>query len=408
MRRVGTFFLFLASSVFACTLPVCAHAQRADKGSKTFKAPPTIYDFLADDKFFMARKPAFKVTATLIEHWVGPDVPECMVRVFACAPPELPGQKVSTRLSIVDGDPKWKAEEMTERSFGKRPMLVLDIPSQELSLEKGVSFQKVYVGTTYARTLLACQQDVVACRNRVGEKNLEDSLKRAVPRAALVRSRKHDQSYVPQLTDEERKRYLASSPFMDYDNPEFIKWMDKPELKRKEPKGAMKREGAMKFAHRVFAYFVNNGKYIGGPPNHRPSYTCIQEPGGLASDCGGLSLLFVAVMRANGVPARILFGRWAISQTDGDPQFHVTAEFFVEKCGWVPVDISGTIVHKPKSPDAYFGWTDGTLIAFHEDTDLEPDKDFRFAFAQYLLIKWPPGKFSLVPSKSSWKVQRSP
>ena len=31
------------------------------------------------------------------------------------------------------------------------------------------------------------------------------------------------------------------------------------------------------------------------------------------------------------------------------------AEFFVPKSGWVPVDISGTLVHKPNDPNALFG-----------------------------------------------------
>jgi hypothetical protein len=37
-------------------------------------------------------------------------------------------------------------------------------------------------------------------------------------------------------------------------------------------------------------------------------------------------------------------------------------EFFVEKCGWVPVDLSGTIMHKPKNPYAFFGNHDGGFL----------------------------------------------
>ena len=40
------------------------------------------------------------------------------------------------------------------------------------------------------------------------------------------------------------------------------------------------------------------------------------------SDCGGLSCAMVAVLRANGVPARLLQGRWAQSQTTGDKASH--------------------------------------------------------------------------------------
>ena len=88
----------------------------------------------------------------------------------------------------------------------------------------------------------------------------------------------------------------------------------------------------------------------------------------------------------------------------------VWAEFFVEKSGWVPVDIAGTIVHKPKDPNAFFGNSDGKFLAFHVDTDLQPAKGFGHAWAQYPLLQWSGAgdfwKEHRVTSK--WDVTRQP
>jgi hypothetical protein len=53
------------------------------------------------------------------------------------------------------------------------------------------------------------------------------------------------------------------------------------------------------------------------------------------------------------------------------------AEFFVDKSGWVPVDIAGTVFNKPKDMHALFGSTDGQFLTFHINTDLQPAKEFR-------------------------------
>ncbi len=92
------------------------------------------------------------------------------------------------------------------------------------------------------------------------------------------------------------------------------------------------------------------------------------------SDCGGLCILFVAAMRSQGVPARALVGRWAISASHGkhgDSQEHVKAEFFAQGVGWVPVDLSSAILHdKTAEKLKYFGRDPGDHLAFAVDTDV--------------------------------------
>jgi hypothetical protein len=300
-----------------------------------------------DGTFYVEAKPVLQFRATLTENWVCPNAGEGTLYVFAPMLPELAGQrKVSTRL-LVKGNDKLKAEEVVEEGIGKRPMLRLRIDSNELSPKSGIHLRLEYRGTLYARTL------------KLGKS----------PKA------------VPELTEYERRQYLATSVTMDYNDPEFLHWINEQGLKQR------RNEDTMQFAQRVFTYLIKNGKYSEdtfGSKAHRPSRVCKS----LTTDCGGFSLLFVAVMRANNVPARTLFGRWAIPQTDERGQHHVIAEFLVEKSGWVPVDIAGTIVHKPNDLNAFFGNTNGKHIAFHIDTDLEPAKGFHYAKAQSLLLKW--------------------
>jgi hypothetical protein len=188
---------------------------------------------------------------------------------------------------------------------------------------------------------------------------------------------------------------------MDYTDSGVVRWLAERRLNRQ------RGEEIGAFGHRVFTFLAKNGTYGGdtsGYESRRPSRVWRS----LASDCGGFSLLFVAIMRANRVPARALFGRWAIPQTDKYGQYHVIAEFFVAKSGWVPVDIAGTIVHKPKDPNALFGNTDGQFLAFHIDTDVEPARGFNHAWAQYLLLHWSgEGDFwKEHRSESQWNVQR--
>jgi len=317
--------------------------------------------------FYVEPKPAFAFKATLAEDWVFPHAGDGTLHVYSPVLPELPGQgKLSTRLFVAAND-KLKAEEVNEESINKRPMLALHIKSDALSPKAGIRLRVEYEGTLFSRTL-----------------------KRGKP-----------PKRVPELTKDERRRYLTTSVTMDHDDAEFLRWMSDQGLKRQ------KNEQAMRFAYRVFTHFITKAKYGGDTSSYetrRPSRVCKS----FANDCGGLALLFVAVMRANDVPSRTLFGRWAIPQTDKYGQYHVMAEFFVEKSGWVPVDIAGSLGHKPKDLYALFGNTDGQFLAFHIDTDLEPAKDCRHGWAQYLLLQWQGtgdfGKEQRVESK--WDVAR--
>jgi hypothetical protein len=318
-----------------------------------------------DGMFYIETRPVSTFKAILLEKWEIPDVCHSEINIFAPALPVLPSQtNVSTNL-LFKGNEGLKTEEIVENGVDKRKMLKLNIDTNEIT-SKEISLLLEYTGTLHSRTL-----------------RRSNTLRNAAD-----------------LPEDQRKQYLSSSETMDYEEPNFQDWMVEQELRRE------KNEDTMQFANRVFTFLVERGTYAGDTPGDnscRPSHVCKK----LTTDCAGFALLFTAVMRSNDIPARTLFGRWATPQTDKYGQYHVIAEFFVNRSGWVPVDISGTIVHKPKDPNFYFGNANGKFITFHIDTDLKPVKRFRRTWAQYLLLQMKGVKLRRAENlkESKWEVQ---
>lgn len=52
-------------------------------------------------------------------------------------------------------------------------------------------------------------------------------------------------------------------------------------------------------------------------------------------DCAGMSMLYIACLRAIGIPARLVSG-WTL----GEDQWHCWSEMYVPKVGWVPQDVT--------------------------------------------------------------------
>jgi len=91
------------------------------------------------------------------------------------------------------------------------------------------------------------------------------------------------------------------------------------------------------------------------------------------SDCGGLGAAVVATLRAAGIPARLLVGRWAKSakptdQLAGLPygQWHVKLELFIPSIGWIPADAANEMQH----PTKWFGEQAADFITMHYDSDI--------------------------------------
>ena len=136
------------------------------------------------------------------------------------------------------------------------------------------------------------------------------------------------------------------------------------------------------------------------------------------TDCGGLSALFVSVMRASDIPARMLVGRWAESGKEGDKvggvtyyQEHVKAEFHADGVGWIPVDMASAVSYdQSKEGLRYFGQDEGDFLVLHIDADLRIDmrlfgrQDVGWLQGAALWVKGA-GKFDDEKLSETWKVR---
>jgi len=164
----------------------------------------------------------------------------------------------------------------------------------------------------------------------------------------------------PRLRKAEREVYLASDEPVDHAAPAFREWLKF----HREP-----RESDVEFARRVYSALAESFEYrweVGS--DNRASVVCQRGWG----HCGQLANLFAAVLRANGIPARTLVGRWAQSSGPAGDRFrdrdHVKAEFYASDAGWVPVDLSSAIVRR--DVPGHFGQDRGDFIVLHYDSVL--------------------------------------
>jgi len=253
--------------------------------------------------------------------------------VIVAQAPELPGQvKVESRLEPGGAPAK-------DLSPLKRPLLAARVPVKQRELETGIPIQVTYKATLRSRQLKPLATGA------------------AVPK-------------VEPLGDKEREAALAALGEIDHKSDAVQAWLREHKLRRE------KEESDLEFARRVFTALRTGYRYEyrAGMDRHA-SAVCKAE----RSDCGGLSGLFVAALRANGVPSRTLYGRWAKSAEAGEKlggvhyfQGHVKAEFFADGVGWVPVDVaSGLRQDGSKDGLAFFGHDRGDFLTFHVDPSLE-------------------------------------
>ena len=103
----------------------------------------------------------------------------------------------------------------------------------------------------------------------------------------------------------------------------------------KELRGA--ETDPVRTAWRFYDYVTGQVIYSFMPPyrlmESGAEYTAVNRRG----DCGMLALLFIALCRISGIPARWQSG---LDATPGDVGHHDWAEFYSERLGWLPVDCS--------------------------------------------------------------------
>lgn len=160
---------------------------------------------------------------------------------------------------------------------------------------------------------------------------------------------------VADLSAEEVKWYTRFSEdgVLEPNPKPFREWLGKAGLKRETG------EGDLAFAYRAFEYLKHHFRYEFPTGDRSLAAVCASG----RSDCAGLSAVFIGVLRDNGVPARALTGRMAVS---GD-ESHVRAEFFARGVGWVPVDTAAAVSDGGGSAFAFFGNDPGDLLVLSHD-----------------------------------------
>jgi transglutaminase-like putative cysteine protease len=292
--------------------------------------------------------------------------------VFAAQAPALPGQvKVKSKMQP-------SAVVVNELSSHHRPILMARVPARTGDLAHGISVQITYEATLRSRRL------------------------RRLPEG-------EEAPTIPKLSDRERSAALADRGDIDFKAKAFKDWLESKGLHR------VAGESEIDFALRVFREIQSSATYEYRPTmDRRASVVCKDG----RSDCGGLSALFVAALRANGVPARILIGRWATSARPGQSigglayyQAHAKAEFYASGVGWVPVDVSQAVRGGSRRASLrHFGNDDGDFIALQIDPNLEVDTIF---FGRKLLHNlqgpayWVKGQGSAARFKTAedWRVE---
>jgi hypothetical protein len=311
------------------------------------------------------------VVGTLTYDIAYPDIRASEWVVCASQAPALPGQiKVRTSLNPAGAS----AHDETDLARG---LLMARVPADAQHVCNALSIQTTYEMTLRSRKL------------RRGSRSPRDA----------------------NLSPAERAMFLAARGDMDFQTPAFKEWLTSHGLQRRS------QEGEISFGRRVFLELKSGMQYDASSSQElRASAVCTSG----RSDCGGLSVLFTSILRANKIPARTLWGRWAFSAEPGKTwanrpyfQTHVKAEFFARGVGWVPVDLASGILHD-KSPQGlrFFGNDPGDFITFHVDPNFVVDTHLSGAKPvphMQCPAWWLKGQGSLKDAKivQDWQVKRT-
>jgi hypothetical protein len=158
------------------------------------------------------------------------------------------------------------------------------------------------------------------------------------------------------LDEKTRAAYLAPTEWYDFKTPAFARWLDQTGLRREE------REAPLAFARRAFLTLGQKFGYKSGTAG-RPASQVIALT---EADCDTLSFVYIAALRANGVPARLLLGRsTAKSVQAGEPARlpgHAVVEFYADDVGWVYCDPAGGVKRARTRPLVDFGQSKGHFL----------------------------------------------
>ena len=120
----------------------------------------------------------------------------------------------------------------------------------------------------------------------------------------------------------------------------------------------------LKYARSAYAHVVTNFTY-GLPPVSDES-ELIRTIKAKKGDCGLLSGVYIALLRAGGIPARLMACLRPIQE---EGSCHCWAEFYLEGYGWFPVDVTFDLGNSPSY--RHFGNYDDHTVVMTRGTNFE-------------------------------------
>ncbi|MBS3948173.1 MAG: S-layer homology domain-containing protein [Dethiobacter sp.] len=146
----------------------------------------------------------------------------------------------------------------------------------------------------------------------------------------------------------EREGENFSQPDHSYLQPEPKVESTHPEIISKVSQITKGLPGAVEQARAIFAFVHQHMTYDTSPEySNQGALEALRSGRGVCEDYAGL---FVALCRASGIPARLVYG-YAAAQAGQSFEAHAWAEFFLSSHGWIPVEPT---VHSAEVPWQYF------------------------------------------------------
>ncbi len=259
--------------------------------------------------------------------------------IFTCKAPELPTQKnVQTKVLVLNA----KTAPVPVRDFSP---LMRTVYLSRLPVKEAINKDLIDVKVSYQAELIA---------------------RKLVPATADMPVVK-----VEPLKEQEKNLYLMEWGDVKFKDKEFQAWMENNKLIRQAG------ERDLDFARKVFRQ-INYKLDFDLAENMDRKSTAVSIM--MKSDAGGISNLFVAILRANKVPARSLWGRMVMTAAEmekqkikGSNQMSVRCEFFAEDIGWVPADPGSALYSKKNKidPDTCFGIDYAAFFSQHVDPNID-------------------------------------
>lgn len=121
--------------------------------------------------------------------------------------------------------------------------------------------------------------------------------------------------------DEAYRRYTSARK--DYIDPNH------PDIVAIARSLAVEARDHVDFARRAYEFVAKQYRHR-NITGFRPLADTLRAGGG---HCGDMSSIYISILRSAGIPARHLAGYLSTGKT------HIISEFYIEGCGWIPVDV---------------------------------------------------------------------